>query len=156
MYTAEEKIEIDRILAAFQDYIIQEKNEDGKRRLEVLWSESLECYLMINNYDSTDNIKVQDLLIAPVESAEWLLTELVFEVANSVYHAYRFYDMPPEEITDAQFQEVLSVIASQLAPYLNTLPEYREQAMQIAVEHGELYKTNLSLDELVEYYTQKM
>ena len=49
MYTVQEKMEIERVLSAFAEYIADAENAYGNPTFEIVWLEKLQCYLYVEN-----------------------------------------------------------------------------------------------------------
>lgn len=139
MYTAEEKQEIERVMELFHDYIRNSKNDHGQVNCDVIWSESLQCYLWLSNNNKTKVLDENALHVIPIESAKWLFRELTFEFANDVYSAHQFPRMAAEEVTDEMMEQAIKEIVALLAPYLKAMPEYTEIAMKMIIDHAKLY-----------------
>lgn len=139
MYTLEEKQEIERVIALFQDYIVNAKNDYGQVNCDILWSNNLQCYLWITNHSKTKEFDETDLSTIPVESAKWLFRALTFEIANDVYYAHHFPQLTTEEVTDEMMEDAIKEIVALLAPYLKIMPEYSEIAMKMVIDHAKLY-----------------
>jgi hypothetical protein len=87
----------------------------------------------------TDTINEKDLFAIPIQSAEELFTELVDELAHTVYTQYHLAELSDTEITEALLGKVQEEIMDNLNPYLQALPQYKELAIQTIIAHGESY-----------------
>lgn len=139
MYTKEEKMKIDQVIDTFRPFIDTKKNEYGLHNYEIVWLEHMHGYLFVIHYGADAVLRDNDILVSVVESAEWLYGELVFEIANEVYHTHGFPFMQAEDITEEQMLQAQRDIISKLQPYLLALPEYRDVAMRAMVDHAVLY-----------------
>ena len=139
MYTNAEKQKIEQVIAVFQDYIHTAQNLYGQPSCEIIWSDKIECYVLLLNYSMTETINEKDLFAIPIHSAEELYAELIYELAHEIYAKYNFAELQPEEISEEAMQQAQTKIVEYLAPYLQALPEYQELAMQKVIDEGKIY-----------------
>ena len=94
----------------------------------------------------TETINEKNLFAIPIQSAEELYADLIYELIHEVYAKYNFAELHPEEISDETMQQAQTEIVEYLAPYLQALPEYQELAMQKVIDEGKIYTdTNIIL-----------
>lgn len=139
MYTNAEKQKIEQVIAVFQEYIHTAQNVYGQPSCEIIWSDKIECYVLLLNYSMTETINEKDLFAIPIHSAEELYAELIYELAHEIYAKYNFAELQPEEISEETMHHAQTEIVEYLAPYLQALPEYQELAMQKVIDEGKIY-----------------
>ena len=139
MYTPEEKQNIEQVMTVFQDYWQNAANAYTQPLCEILWLDRMQCYVLLLNYSMTDTISEKDLFAIPIQSAEELFTELVDELAHTVYTQYHLAELSDSEITEALLGKAQEEIMDNLNPYLQALPQYKELAIQTIIAHGESY-----------------
>ena len=149
MYTNAEKQKIEQVIAVFQDYIHNAQNVYGQPSCEIIWSEKMKCYVLLLNYSMTETINEKDLFAIPIQSAEELYADLIYELIHEVYAKYNFAELQPEEISDETMHQAQTEIVEHLTPYLQALPEYQELAMQTIIKQGKIY-TDRTITEIVE------
>lgn len=148
MYIAEEKIKIEQVIAVFHDYLQESRNSYGQANYELIWVEHFQYYILLINFSSSDTIQEKDLMTLPIQSAEELFCEMVFEIANDGYNKYGFANLTEDAIPKSLLLEAQTSILKRLSPYLKAFPEYQEAAKQIVIEHGKLYTNmDVSLDD---------
>ncbi len=149
MYTNAEKQKIEQVIAVFQDYIHTAQNVYGQPSCEIMWVNKMQCYVLLLNYSMTETINEKDLFAIPIQSAEELYADLIYELAHEVYAKYNFAELQPEEISDETMHQAQTEIVEHLTPYLQALPEYQELAMQTIIKQGKIY-TDKTIMEIVE------
>ena len=140
MYTPEEKQKIEQLRTVFDEYLRHAVNAYGQPGCELIWLERLQCYILVLNYNTTAVIQEKNLLAIPIQSAEELFAELVSSMIQDA--KYYFAELQNEQITEALWGKAEKEILEYLSACLEALPEYRELAIKIMVEHRELYADN--------------
>lgn len=140
MYTPEEKVKIERVLAAFQTYIDTAYNMNGQPACDIVWLERLQCYLFVTNYSNSEKVTDIDLNIFPMESAEDLYWSVMFDIVQNEYHRYNFHNIRPGQITEEMLKQAEKEIIIAVEPYLAALPEYRDTGMEIIQEYKKMYR----------------
>ena len=111
IYTEEEKTKIDALLTAFQSYIDQQED------YEVLYSQKA-GYLRVMVGESCDNIYF------PIESFAYLVERFTEEILQEKTEGY----------VDRHTEEAYRYVRSQMAPILDTLGIYRDEAYEAMEE----------------------
>ena len=153
MYTVQEKREIERVLSAFAEYIADAENAYGNPAFEIVWLEKLQCYLYVENYNSSRKLEEKHLTMLPVESAKHLCMELVVSRVIYMFHTALFGTAVVEtiakaeyyrifnSITEAQMNQIRDEVQQWLYPYMQALPEYAAYLQQTAMEQLEDLRT---------------
>ena len=140
MYTPEEKQKIEQLRTVFDEYLRHAVNAYGQPGCELIWLERLQCYMLVLNYNTTAVIQEKNLLALPIQSAEELFVEVVSSMIQDA--KYYFAELQNEQITEVLWGKAEKEILEYLSACLEALPEYRELAIKIMVEHRELYADN--------------
>lgn len=115
-YTSEQKAKIEKVRAAFQDYI------QNSGYIDLLWSDKVGYVLLPLNPESEDGIRVE-LEPELIESAEMLCERLFTEI---------FYDVinfsGKKHDTDQADAEERAEVERLLRPYIEQFQEYKSLA----------------------------
>lgn len=139
MYTVEEKTKIEQVATIFQAYLQQSKNIYGYPKCELLWMENMQYYLLVLNYNDSEQLVENNILAIPIPTAEVLYIELVEEMTHERYERTGMLDIPQAQRSKAQMRLMQKNILTDLAPYLEALPEYQELALQTVSQYGKRY-----------------
>lgn len=139
MYTVEEKTKIEQVATIFQAYLQQSKNIYGYPKCELLWMENMQYYLLVLNYNDSEQLVENNILAIPIPTAEVLYIELVEEMTHERYERTGMLDIPQAQRSKAQMSLMQKNILTDLAPYLEALPEYQELALQTVSQYGKKY-----------------
>ncbi len=115
-YTSEQKAKIEKVHAAFQDYI------QNSGYIDLLWSDKVGYVLLPLNPENEDGFRVEaepELIESAEMLCERLFTEIFYDVIN---FSGKKHD------TDQADDEERAEVQRRLRPYIEKFPEYKSLA----------------------------
>ena len=110
MYTKEQKLEIERVAAAFKDYI------EPNPTIDILWSDKMGYVLFLGYMPEHDSLVMQPDLI---RSPERLCSQLLYEAFHD-FTKKQGNSHGPEDASVAEYIQY----KKEMARYMDKIPEY--------------------------------
>ncbi len=119
MYTEEQKLEIERVAAAFKDYI------DPNPTIDILWSDKMGYILFLGYMPKQDSlVMLPELIRSPERLCSQLLYEAFHDFTKTLGDSHC-----PEDASVAEYIQY----KKEMARYMDQLPEYEHVLEELFV-----------------------